>query len=57
VGVLSGSIQTGANGLAAVVLSSAISALFAWRLGERLQVVFGETQEDVVPARRWVAVA
>ncbi len=57
VGMLSGSIQTGANGLAAVVLSSAISALFAWRLGERLQVVFGETQEDVVPARRWVAVA
>ncbi|MFW0783817.1 DUF4328 domain-containing protein [Gordonia sp. CPCC 206044] len=57
VATASGSIQTGANGLAAVVISSAVSAVFAWWLAGRLRVSFGEAHDEPVPARRWVAVA
>ncbi|WP_237421551.1 DUF4328 domain-containing protein [Gordonia sp. SID5947] len=57
VAAVSGSIQTSANGLAAVVISSAVSGVFAWWLGKRLLTVFGAPQDEPVPARRWVAVA
>lgn len=53
----SGSIQTGANGLVAVTVSAAFSAVFARWLADRLEVTFATSQQDPVPARRWVAVA
>ncbi|MBD1320336.1 DUF4328 domain-containing protein [Gordonia hankookensis] len=57
VATASGSIQTSANGLAAVVISSAVSGVFAWWLGTRLMAIFGAPQDEPVPSRRWVAVA
>ncbi|WP_316245461.1 DUF4328 domain-containing protein [Gordonia sp. OPL2] len=57
VATMSGSIQTGANGLAAVVISSACSAVFAYWLAGRLTAAFGAAVEEPVPSRRWVAVA
>ncbi|MGC5257960.1 DUF4328 domain-containing protein [Gordonia sp. DT218] len=57
VATASGSIQTSANGLAAVVISSAVSGVFAWWLGTRLMAIFGAPQDEPLPSRRWVAVA
>lgn len=52
----SGSIQTAANALVAVIVSSAVSAVFAWWLARRLEVVFAGAQHDPVPSHRWVVV-
>lgn len=57
VATLSGSIQTGANGLVAVTVSAACSAVFARWLASRLDVTFATSHHDPVPSRRWVAVA
>lgn len=55
------SIQTGANGLIAVAVSAAVSAVFAWWMARRITIVFGPAdgvgQADSVPERRWVMVA
>ncbi|MEE3852288.1 DUF4328 domain-containing protein [Gordonia sp. LSe1-13] len=56
VAMSSGSIQTGADALLAVVVSAACSGVFAWWLPDRLDATFGERREDPVPSRRWVAV-
>lgn len=54
VAMSSGSIQTGADTVLAVVVSSAVSAWFArWAAG-RLDSIFVGTEEDSVPNRRWV---
>ncbi|AZG46897.1 DUF4328 domain-containing protein [Gordonia insulae] len=56
VAMFSGSIQTAANGLAAVIISSICSAVFAWWLADRLAAVFGAAHAEPVPSRRWVTV-
>ncbi|MFT4126814.1 MAG: DUF4328 domain-containing protein [Gordonia sp. (in: high G+C Gram-positive bacteria)] len=53
VGRESGSIQTGANALGLIVLTSAVSAVFAVTAGPRLAVLF-DAAEAATPARRWV---
>ncbi|MFW0797752.1 DUF4328 domain-containing protein [Gordonia sp. CPCC 205515] len=57
VAYLSDSIQTGANALLAVVVSSAVSAVFAWWMAGRITTIFGAAQPDSVPDQRWVMVA
>ncbi|UVF80258.1 DUF4328 domain-containing protein [Gordonia mangrovi] len=57
VATLSGSIQTGANGLVAVTVSAACSAVFARWLAGRLEATFATAQHDPVPSRRWVVAA
>ncbi|MGV9709755.1 DUF4328 domain-containing protein [Gordonia sp. NPDC003424] len=52
----SGSIQTGANGLLAVAVCSAVSAVFAWWLARRIDSIFAGVRQEPVPERRWVAV-
>ncbi|MFT4043803.1 MAG: hypothetical protein QM673_11645 [Gordonia sp. (in: high G+C Gram-positive bacteria)] len=56
VSLLSGSIQTGADALALVAVSAAVSAVFAFWARQRLPQIF-DTETVVIPDKRWVAVA
>ncbi|MGV9670601.1 DUF4328 domain-containing protein [Gordonia sp. NPDC003504] len=53
----SGSIQTGANAVLMVVISAAVSAVFALWVGPRLIAIFDRTHVDAAPHRRWVVAA
>lgn len=52
----SDSVQTGANALAMVIISAAVSAAFAFWLTRRVPVLFDAVTAVPVPKRRWVAV-
>ncbi|ANY21636.1 DUF4328 domain-containing protein [Gordonia terrae] len=52
----SDSLQTGANALAMVIVSTAISAAFAFWMARRVRTLFGAAAAAPVPTRRWVAV-
>lgn len=54
---MSGSIQTAANGVALVIVSAAVSAVFAWWLAGRVRTTFSATPEPVSSSTRWVPVA
>ncbi|MBD0862991.1 DUF4328 domain-containing protein [Gordonia sp. zg691] len=50
------SLQTGANALAMVIISAAVSAAFALWMSRRVATVFDAAAAAPVPTRRWVAV-
>ncbi|WP_148281134.1 DUF4328 domain-containing protein [Gordonia sp. KTR9] len=52
----SDSLQTGANALAMVIVSAAISAAFAFWMARRVRTLFEAAEAAPVPTRRWVAV-
>ncbi|MFT4397126.1 DUF4328 domain-containing protein [Gordonia lacunae] len=52
----SDSLQTGANALAMVIVSTAISAAFAFWMARRVRTLFEAAAAAPVPTRRWVAV-
>ncbi|MBM7280475.1 DUF4328 domain-containing protein [Gordonia rubripertincta] len=52
----SDSVQTGANALAMVIISAAVSAAFAFWSARRLPLLFDAATAAPVPKRRWVAV-
>ncbi|MEO9329268.1 DUF4328 domain-containing protein [Gordonia aurantiaca] len=52
----SDSVQTGANALTMVIVSSAVSAAFAFWMARRVPALF-DASSAPVPTKRWVAVA
>ncbi|MDS1115112.1 DUF4328 domain-containing protein [Gordonia westfalica] len=52
----SDSVQTGANALAMVIISAAVSAAFAFWTARRVPELFDAAAAVPVPKRRWVAV-